>query len=95
MQKTYLELATDVVTAMINKGYLKAVPEKGEDWKSQNAKAVHTIGWAILQMYKEIQQVPRRAGEEERDERSARFNAKIIPAKPVEPRVPQAAASAR
>jgi len=61
MQKTYLELASEVVTAMVNKGYIKVVPEKGDDWKAHNKKAVKTIGWAILEMYQEISNVPRRA----------------------------------
>ena len=64
MQKTYLELATETVTAMINKGYLKVVPDKGETWEKQNAKSVKTVGWAILEMYREIMAVPQRAKEE-------------------------------
>jgi hypothetical protein len=65
MTKTYLELATEVVTAMVNRGYIKIVPEKGEDWKAQNNKAVKTVGWAILEMYREIQSVPKRSSEYE------------------------------
>ncbi len=63
MAKTYLELASEVVTAMVNRGYLKVVPEKGEDWKAQNNKAIKTVGWALLEMYRELQSVPKRANE--------------------------------
>ncbi|TAK63638.1 MAG: hypothetical protein EPO24_04000 [Bacteroidetes bacterium] len=61
MQKTFLELSAEVVTAMISRGFLKIVPEKGEDWKSQNHKAIHTVGWAIAEMYNEIQKAPKKA----------------------------------
>jgi|WetSurMetagenome_2_1015567.scaffolds.fasta_scaffold857532_2 hypothetical protein len=61
--KTYLELATETVAAMINKGYLRVVPDKGDDWQSQNHKSIHTVGWAILEMYREIQSVPQKARE--------------------------------
>ena len=68
MQKTYLELATEVTTAMINKGYIRVGVEKGEDWKVHNKKAVKTVGWAILEVYREISGVPRRANEPEKKE---------------------------
>ncbi len=61
--KTYLELATEVVTAMINKGYLRVAVQDGKDWKAKNHEAVHTIGWAILEMYREIEAVPKKARE--------------------------------
>ena len=61
MNKTYLEMACDVVTAMINKGQLRVAINKGEDWKRYNRESVHTIGWAILEMYKEIKEVTTKA----------------------------------
>lgn len=61
MQKTYLELAAEVIAAMISRGYIKVVPEKGEDWKKQNVRSIHTIGWAIEEMYREICSVPSKA----------------------------------
>ena len=62
--KTYLELATETVTAMINRGYIRVVPDKGDDWLSHNHKSIHTVGWAILEMYREIQAVPQKAKEQ-------------------------------
>jgi hypothetical protein len=79
MAKTYLELATEVVTAMVNRGYIKVVPERGEDWKAQNNKAIKTVGWAILEMYREVQSVPKRSTDEEH--KSEKQKAKIITAK--------------
>ena len=64
MNKTYLELASEIVTAMINKGYLRVVPDKGDDWMAHNRKSIHTVGWALLEMYREVQNVPRKAAEE-------------------------------
>ena len=60
-QKTHLELATEVVTAMVNKGYLRIPNDKSENWKDYNHKAIHTIGWAIEEMYREIGAVRDRA----------------------------------
>lgn len=74
--KTYLELATEIVTAMINKGYIRVVPDKGDDWLHQNHKSIHTVGWAILEMYREIQSVPMKAKEEPK--RLARSNLKPL-----------------
>lgn len=68
MTKTYLELATEVVTAMVNKGYLRIPADKSEDWQKFNKKAVHTIGWAIEEMYREVMQVPERAKKERKEE---------------------------
>jgi hypothetical protein len=62
--KTYLELAAETVTAMINKGYIRVVPDKGDDWQNHNHKSIHTVGWAILEMYREIQSVPQKAKEQ-------------------------------
>ena len=61
--KTYLELATETVTAMINRGYIRVVPDKGDDWLTHNHKSIHTVGWAILEMYREIQSVPQKSRE--------------------------------
>jgi hypothetical protein len=61
MNKTYLELASEIVTAMINKGYLRVVPAKGDDWMKQNNTSIRTVGWALLEMYREIQAVPKKA----------------------------------
>lgn len=61
MNKTYLELASETVTAMISRGQLRIPQDKGEKWEDFNKKAIHTVGWAILEMYREIQSVPRRA----------------------------------
>jgi hypothetical protein len=65
MQKTHLELSSEIVTAMINKGYLRVAIDKGKDWKQYNRESVHTVGWAILEMYRELQGVRERAREEE------------------------------
>jgi len=62
--KTHLELASELVTAMINKGYLRVAIDKGKDWKQYNRESVHTVGWAILEMYRELQGVRERAREE-------------------------------
>jgi hypothetical protein len=64
MQKTHLELATELVTAMISKGQIRIPAENGESWKTHNHKAIHTVGWAILEMYRELQQVRTKASEE-------------------------------
>ena len=74
--KTYLELATEIVTAMINKGYLRVVPDKGDDWQSANHKSIHTVGWAILEMYREIQSVP--AKSKEAPKKPSRSNVKPV-----------------
>jgi DNA-directed RNA polymerase len=63
LNKTYLEMATEVVTAMINKGYLRVAVDKGKDWKDYNHEAVHTVGWAILEMYREVARIPTKAKE--------------------------------
>jgi hypothetical protein len=60
MNKTYLELATEVVTAMVNKGQLRVPQDKGERWEAFNMKSIHTVGWAILEMYREIEDVPKK-----------------------------------
>lgn len=64
MTRTHLELATELVTAMISKGYLRVAVDKGKDWKQYNRESVHTVGWAILEMYRELQGVRERAREE-------------------------------
>ena len=69
INKTYLELATEVVTAMIGKGQLRVPQDKAEKWEAFNMKAVHTVGWAILEMYREIEEVPKKAKEQPRDEK--------------------------
>lgn len=66
MNKTYLELASETVTAMITKGQLRIPQDKGEPWEDFNRKAIHTVGWAILEMYREIQSVPKRASQPDR-----------------------------
>jgi hypothetical protein len=62
--KTHLELASELVTAMISKGQLRVPVDKEENWKAHNHKAIHTVGWAILEMYREMQGVRERAREE-------------------------------
>jgi hypothetical protein len=62
-QKTHLELATELVTAMINKGQLRIPAEIGENWKDHNHKAIHTFGWAILETYRELQGIREKAQE--------------------------------
>ncbi len=64
MQKTHLELATELVTAMISKGQLRIPTENGENWKAHNYKTIHTVGWAILETYRELQGVRAKASEE-------------------------------
>lgn len=68
MNKTFLELATEAATAMVNKGQLKIPMDKGEDWKSYNKKAVKTFGWAVLELYREIESVPKRSKEPSRSD---------------------------
>lgn len=75
--KTHLELATEVVTAMVNKGYLRIPNEKTEKWEDFNYKAIHTIGWAIEEMYREIGAVRVRA----REPRAEKQKPRIITAK--------------
>lgn len=58
MNKTYLELACEIVTAMINKGQLYAVPDKTDTWQTKNRKNLHTVGWAIAEMYNEVRNAP-------------------------------------
>jgi hypothetical protein len=62
--KTHLELATELVTAMISKGQIRVPVDREENWKDHNRKAIHTVGWAILEMYRELQGVRERAKEE-------------------------------
>jgi hypothetical protein len=61
MQKTHLELATELVTAMISKGQIRIPAENGENWKAHNHKAIHTVGWAILETYRELQGIREKA----------------------------------
>ena len=70
--KTHLELATEVVVAMVNKGYLKVPQGKDESWRDFNKKSCHTIGWAIEEMYREIGAVRGRA-KEPRDEKKPKL----------------------
>ena len=58
MNKTYLELACEIVTAMINKGQLYAVAGKDDTWQTKNRKNLHTVGWAVAEMYNEIKNAP-------------------------------------
>ena len=74
MTKSYLEPATDAVTEMIKKGYLRVAVDTGMDWKSYNRESIHTVGWAILEMYREIQGVPQRA----KDPPKAKEQSKLI-----------------
>lgn len=67
VNKTYLELATEAATAMVNRGQLKIPQLKGEDWKDYNKKAIKTFGWAVLELYREIQDVTRKAKEQPKD----------------------------
>lgn len=60
MTKTYLELASETVTAMISKGQLRIPQAKDEKWEDYNRKAIHTVGWAILEMYWELKTIPSR-----------------------------------
>jgi hypothetical protein len=62
--KTHLELASELVTAMISKGQLRVPVDKEENWKAHNHKAIHTVGWAILEMYREMQGVREKARDE-------------------------------
>jgi hypothetical protein len=65
--KTHLELATELVTVMVSKGQIRIPTIKDEDWKAHNHKVIHTVGWAILEMYREMQGVRERAkGEPEK-----------------------------
>jgi hypothetical protein len=62
--KTHLELASELVAQMISKGQLRVPVIRDEGWKDHNKKAIHTVGWAILEMYRELQGARERAKEE-------------------------------
>jgi len=72
MNKTYLEMATEVVTAMIANRQLRVPQDKTEKWEDFNMKSIHTEGWAILEMYREIEEVPKKAKQQPRTQRPAR-----------------------
>jgi hypothetical protein len=61
MNRSYLELASDIVTAMITKGQLRVTQEKTEGWEAFNRKAVHAVGWALQEMYREVMATPQKA----------------------------------
>jgi|WetSurMetagenome_2_1015567.scaffolds.fasta_scaffold109663_2 hypothetical protein len=61
--KTHLELATELVTVMVSKGQIRIPTIKDEDSKAHNHKAIHTVGWAILEVYRELQGVRDKAKE--------------------------------
>ena len=61
MNKTFLELATEAATAMVSKGMIKYVPKKGEAWEEINKNSIKTFGWAVLELYKELTQVPNKS----------------------------------
>jgi DNA repair photolyase len=67
MNKTFLELASEAAVAMVHKGLIRVPQEKGETWNQLNKKAVKTFGWAVLEIYREIEAVPRRAKEIPKD----------------------------
>lgn len=78
MNKTYLEMACDIVTAMINRNQLRVAIPKGSDWKAFNRESAHTIGWAILEMYKEIKNVPEKAKLPAKKVAAPRVNVKAV-----------------
>ena len=75
--KTYLEQASDLVTAMITRGYIRVIPDKGEDWKKINHKSIHTIGWAVEEMMRELQTLPEKI-KKPRAKSPEKPNARII-----------------
>jgi hypothetical protein len=56
-----LELATELVAVMVSKGQIRIPTSKDEDRKTHNHKAIHTVGWAILEMYRELRGVREKA----------------------------------
>lgn len=58
MQKTYLELATELVSSMISKGMIVCPRNKDEKWEAYNKRVIHVTGWAVLEMYHEVKAVP-------------------------------------
>jgi hypothetical protein len=78
MAKTFMEMSAEMVTAMVTRGLLRVERTKNEDWKEYNQRAVKTVGWAMLEMYKEVSRVPGRAYKEldERGEKDAARRAK-------------------
>lgn len=70
MTKSFLELATEAVTALVNRGQLRIPQDKNESWEKHNAKAVKTFGWAVLELYREIENVPKRAREPRKEKKS-------------------------
>ena len=79
MNKTYLELASEAVTAMINKGYLR-IPVEGKTTATEyNYIATRTIGWAILEMYRELKDVPVKAARQPRKKpMQVKANVKVV-----------------
>lgn len=67
MTKTFLEMASEAAVAMVNKGLIRVPVVRGETWEQSNAKAVKTFGWAVLEIYREIEGVPRRGKEAPKD----------------------------
>ena len=78
MNKTYLELASEIVTAMINRGYLRVAVNKGDDWKKYNHASIHTVGWALQEMYREVKNVPERAKEPSRKPGQPKSNVRPV-----------------
>ncbi len=77
MNRSYLELASDIVSAMITKGQLRVPQDKAEGWEAFNRKAVHTVGWALQEMYREVMTTPQKA----RFPQPREGTKKIIPAR--------------
>ena len=62
---------------MINKGYLRVAINRGDDWKKYNHESIHTVGWAIEEMVRELKEIPEKV-KRPRLKKPEKPNARII-----------------
>lgn len=70
MNKSFLELSCEGVNAMIQRGYLRFPTNRTLSLEESNVKAIHTYGWAVEEMYREIEAVPKRVKEPRKEKKS-------------------------
>lgn len=78
MNKSYLEIASELVSSMVSRGMILCPKKTDEPWEKYNMRAIHTIGFAMLEMYREVGAVPAKARYQPKRAESAK---KIIPAR--------------
>ena len=54
INKTYLEIAAELTAEMIRRGHIRVGKPTDTDWKERNYEAIHTVGWALVEMYREV-----------------------------------------